>query len=113
MATAGTSSNHTVVAGGAFVIEDLSADGVFTPEDFTEGQRQIAKTATDFVVQEVLPAADEIEAKNFEVTTRLLRRAGELGLMAVDVPEIYGGLEMDKVTSALIADPMGKLGGFP
>ena len=112
MATAVISAKAKPARGGSFVIEDLSPQDVFTPEDFSDEQRQIAKTATDFVVQEVLPAAGEIEAKNFEVTTRLLRKAGELGLMAVDVPEAYGGLEMDKVTSALIADSMSKLGSF-
>ena len=64
------------------------------------------------MINEVLPAAEEIEDKNFEVTKRLLRKAGELGLMAVDIPEDYGGLEMDKVTSALVADSMSKLGSF-
>jgi butyryl-CoA dehydrogenase len=98
--------------GGSFVIEDLSPQDVFTPEDLTDEQRQIAKTAHEFVVNEVLPVADEIEAKNFELTRRLLRKAGDLGLMAVDVPEAYGGLEMDKVTSALVAEYMSKLGSF-
>ena len=59
-----------------------------------------------------MPAAAEIEAKNFAVTERLLRKAGELGLMAVDIPEAYGGLGMDKVTSALIAESISKLGSF-
>jgi butyryl-CoA dehydrogenase len=98
--------------GGAFVIENLSADDVFTPEDFSDEQRQIARTASEFVINEVLPVAGEIEAKDFELTRRLLRKAGELGLMAVDVPEAYGGLEMDKVTSALVAESMSKLGSF-
>ena len=59
-----------------------------------------------------MPAAAEIEAKNFTVTKALLRKAGELGLMSVDVPEAYGGLEMDKVTSALIAESMSQLASF-
>jgi butyryl-CoA dehydrogenase len=90
----------------------MEAQDVFTPEDFSEEQRQIARTASDFSNNEVLPATDEIEAKNFEVTKRLLRKAGELGLLAVDIPEAYGGLEMDKVTSALIADSLSKNGSF-
>jgi butyryl-CoA dehydrogenase len=112
MATVTVAPKAKAARGGGFVIEDLSAEDVFTPEDFTDEQRQIAKTAHDFVVQEVLPAAAEIEAKNFDMTKRLLRKAGELGLMAVDVPEAYGGLEMEKVTSALVADSMSKLGSF-
>src|SRR5207248_2273970 len=74
--------------------------------------RQIAKTAAEFVTNEVLPVAGEIEAKNFDVTRKLLRKTGELGLMAADIPEAYGGMEMDKVTSAVIAESISKLGSF-
>jgi alkylation response protein AidB-like acyl-CoA dehydrogenase len=81
-------------------------------EDLTEEHRQIAKTAVEFTANEVMPAAAEIEAKNFTVTRSLLRKAGDLGLMAVDIPEAYGGLEMDKVTSALVAESISKLGSF-
>jgi alkylation response protein AidB-like acyl-CoA dehydrogenase len=98
--------------GGSFLIEDLRAEQVFTPEDFSEEQIQIAKTAAEFSRNEVLPAAAEIEAKNFSVTKKLLRKAGELGLLAVDIPEAYGGLEMDKVTSALIAESLNNNASF-
>jgi butyryl-CoA dehydrogenase len=100
------------VRGGSFLTEEREPQDVFTPEDLTEEHRQIAKTAIDFTQNEVLPAAAEIEAKNFAVTRGLLRKAGELGLMAVDIPEAYGGLEMDKVTSALIAESISKLASF-
>ena len=83
------------VKGGSFLIEERSPEDVFTPEDLSEEQRHIARTAAEFIRNEVMPAAEEIEDKNFDVTKRLLRKAGELGLMAVDVPEEYGGLEMD------------------
>ncbi|MBV9746630.1 MAG: acyl-CoA dehydrogenase family protein [Acidobacteriia bacterium] len=98
--------------GGSFLIEQRTPEEIFTPEDLSEEQRQIAKTASDFAVKEVLPAAAEIEAKKFDVTKRLLRKAGELGLMAVDIPEAYGGLELDKVTSAVIAESISVLGSF-
>src|SRR3569833_2310456 len=100
------------VSGGSFLIEDREPQEVFTPEDFSEEQRQIARTAHDFVSNEVLPLAAEIEAKNFEVTRRLLRKAGDLGLMAVDVPEMYGGLELDKTTSAIVAESVSTMGSF-
>jgi butyryl-CoA dehydrogenase len=83
-----------------------------TPEDFSEEQRQIARTASDFVRNEVLPQAEAIEAKKFDVTRALLKKAGDLGLMAVDIPEEYGGLAMDKVTSAIVADHLSQLGSF-
>ncbi|MBB6142385.1 butyryl-CoA dehydrogenase [Silvibacterium bohemicum] len=102
----------TPVTGGSFLLQEADPAGIFTPEDFSDEQRQIADTTADFAANEILPAAAEIEAKNFDVTCALLRKAGELGLMAVDVPEEYGGLAMDKVTSAIIADRMSVLGSF-
>lgn len=101
-----------MTTGAAFLLNSTDPSSIFTPEDFTDEQRQIATTATEFVANEVLPAAPEIEAKNFSVTCALLKKAGDLGLMAVDVPEAYGGLAMDKVTSAIVADHMSMLASF-
>ncbi len=112
MATSNTQATAKRVKGGSFLIEERLPDDVFTPEDFSDEHRQIAKTTIEFTTNEVMPAAAEIEAKNFEITRRLLRKAGELGLMGVDVPEAYGGLEMDKVTSAIVADSMSQLASF-
>jgi butyryl-CoA dehydrogenase len=98
--------------GGSFLIEDVSANEVFTPEDFSEEQKQVAKTATAFSIEEVLPATEQIETKNFDVMRSLLRKAGELGLLSVDIPEAYGGLEMDKVTSALVAESLSQNASF-
>ena len=100
------------VKGGSFLIEERDPQTVFTPEDLSEEQRQTAKTVVDFMTNEVMPAAAEIEAKNFTVTRGLLRKAGELGLMGVDVPEAYGGLELDKATSAIVAENMSQLASF-
>ena len=98
--------------GGSFLIEESKPEDVFMPEDLSEEQRQVAKTANEFVTNEVMPAIDEIEAKNFAVTKGLLRNAGELGLLSVDVPEVYGGMGMDKVTSAVVAEAISKLASF-
>ena len=112
MATSDVQVMAKRVKGGSFLTEERDPQDVFTPEDLSEEHRQIAKTAIDFTQNEVMPAAAEIEAKNFAVTRGLLRKAGELGLMSVDIPEAYGGLEMDKVTSALIAESISKLASF-
>ena len=101
-----------VVTGGSFLLNEPDPATIFTPEDFSDEQRQIASTAAEFAANEVLPAADDIEAKHFGVTRGLLKKAGDLGLMAVDIPEEYGGLAMDKVTSAIIADRMSMLASF-
>ena len=100
------------VTGGSFLLNEADPANTFTPEDFSDEQRQIASTAAEFAANEVLPAADDIEAKHFDVTRGLLKKAGDLGLMAVDIPEEYGGLAMDKVTSAIIADRMSVLASF-
>jgi alkylation response protein AidB-like acyl-CoA dehydrogenase len=100
------------VQGGSFLIVNRTPDEVFTPEDFSEEQRQIAETAFQFASNEVLPQAAKIEAKDFEVTRGLLKKAGDLGLMAIDIPEEYGGLAMDKTTSAIVADRLSIYASF-
>jgi len=100
------------IAGGSFLIEERTPDEVFTPEDFTEQQLLIAKTAEEFAVKEIVPNIERIEHKDFSASRELLKKAGELGLSGVDVPEQYGGMGLDKVTSALIADRIAKYGGF-
>ena len=112
MATVNAPATARRVKGGSFLIEQRQPQDVFTPEDFSSEHRQVAKTATDFVNNEVMPAAAEIEAKKFAVTRSLLAKAGELGLLSADIPEEYGGMAMDKVTSALIAECVSKLGSF-
>ncbi|HWY65208.1 MAG TPA: acyl-CoA dehydrogenase family protein, partial [Rhizomicrobium sp.] len=112
MATVKAQVMAKAAKGGSFLTEERSPLDIFTPEDLSDEHRQIAKTAVEFTANEVVPAAQEIEAKNFPVIRSLLRKAGELGLMAVDVPEAYGGLEMDKVTSAIIAESISKLASF-
>ncbi len=100
------------IAGGSFLIEERTPDEVFTPEDFTEQHLLIAQTAEEFANKEIVPNIEKMEHKDFAVTRELVRKAGELGLSGVDVPEQYGGMEMDKVTSAIIADRIAKYGGF-
>ncbi|MGE0405579.1 MAG: acyl-CoA dehydrogenase family protein [Candidatus Korobacteraceae bacterium] len=100
------------IPGGSFLIEDRQTEEVFTPEDFTEEHRQVAQTAEEFALNEIVPASERIEAKDWSVTRQLIRKASELGLSSVDVPEVYGGMEMDKVSSAIVADRLAKQGSF-
>ena len=105
-------SPATKIRGGSFLIDERAPDEVFTPEDFTEQHLLIAQTAEEFANQEIVPNIEKMEHKDFAVTRELLRKAGELGLSGVDVPEQYGGMQMDKVTSSIIADRIAKHGGF-
>ena len=102
----------TKVAGGGFLTQELTSNEVFTPEDFTEQHLLIAQTAEEFANQEIVSRIERMEHKDFAANRELLKKAGELGLSGVDVPEQYGGMQMDKVTSALIADRIAKYGGF-
>jgi len=100
------------VSGGSFLLEERKPSEIFTPEDFSEQHQLIAQTAEDFAVNEIIPNAEKIEHKDFSITRDLLKKAGELGLSSVDIPEAYGGMEMDKVSSAIIADHVAKYAGF-
>ena len=100
------------IAGGSFLITDQTPADCFFPEDFTDEHKQIAETTANFAINEIMPASDQIEAKDFTVTRRLLKEAAELGLTAVDIPEEYGGLEMDKASSAIVAENIAKQASF-
>jgi butyryl-CoA dehydrogenase len=90
--------------GGSFLLEDRAPAEVFTPEDLSAEQRQIAQTAARFAKEKIDPSLKQIEAKEPGAMRGLLEAAAELGFTAVDVPEEYGGLGLDKTTSALVAD---------
>jgi len=98
--------------GGSFLIESRNPADIFIPEDQTEEQRQMAATVAQFARDEILTRAADIEAKKPEVLAGLLRKAAELGFTAVDIPEEYGGLGMDKTTSTIITDHMSVLASF-
>jgi alkylation response protein AidB-like acyl-CoA dehydrogenase len=100
------------IRGGSFLIEERTHEEVFTPEDFSEQHQLIAQTAEEFANKEIVPNIEKMEHKDFAVIRDLVRKAGELGLSGVDVPEQYGGMQMDKVTSSIIADRIAKYGGF-
>jgi len=110
MATAAIPKNK--ILGGSFLLEERQTADVFTPEDFSEQHQMIGRTAEEFAVNEIVPQAEKIEHKDYSVSRDLLKKAGDLGLSGVEIPEAYGGLEMDKVTAAIIADHIAKYAGF-
>jgi butyryl-CoA dehydrogenase len=114
MATGTTASPVTkkIIPGGSFLLSNATPADCFFPEDFSDEHKQIAQTTADFALNEVVPVSDAIEAKDFAVTRRLMKEAGDLGLLSVDIPEEFGGLEMDKVCSAIVAEEIAKQGSF-
>lgn len=98
--------------GGSFLIEKTAPEEIFTPEDFTEQHKMIADTTKDFVDNEVMPNIGKLEELDYDLTVKLLRKAGDIGLLSVDIPEEYGGLGLDKTSSMLVAENLGKTGSF-
>jgi alkylation response protein AidB-like acyl-CoA dehydrogenase len=107
-----TAIPKTKISGGSFLLEERQTADVFTPEDFSDQQQMIGQTTADFAINEILPQAEKIEHKDYSVSRELLKKAGDLGLSGAEIPEAYGGLEMDKVTAAIIADNIAKYAGF-
>src|SRR5438445_595623 len=107
-----TNSATPKVAGGSFLLKTRQAQEVFTPEDFSEQHALIAQTAEEFAQNEIIPNIEKMEHKDLSVTRGLLKKAGDLGLSSVEIPEAYGSIEMDKVTAAVIADHIAKYAGF-
>lgn len=101
-----------VFKGAEYLIAEVSKDDVFTPEDFTDEQREIGRTTEQFVTNEIVPLREEIEHQHFEHVVKLMKRCGELGLLMMDTPESYGGLDLDKATTMLAAEKMAGYGSF-
>ena len=101
----------TLTQGGSWLIED-TAEAVFTRERLNDEQRMIGQTAEEFITKEVEPAVERLEQKDWALARALGRRCGELGLLAADVPEAYGGLDLDKVSSVVIGEAVGRSASF-
>jgi len=104
--------DRKILKGSEYLVGETEAIDVFTPEDFSDEQRQIAETTTEFVQNEILPQMEEIDAGNFDLVVEGMKKCGELGLLMIDGPEEYGGLELDKVTSMLAAEKIAPSGSF-
>ena len=106
------SSPFLAATGGSFLIESRTPAEIFTPEDLNEEHRQFAATAAQFAREEILPAADAIEAKNTDVLVGLMRKAGELGFTGIEIPEELGGMGLDKISATIMTDHLSVLASF-
>ena len=107
-----TTTTTTARRGGTWLLDEVPPAESFTPERMTDEQRLIDQTTREFVVNEVVAQNDQLETKDWDLARRLLRRCGELGILGTDVPEEYGGIALDKVSSAIIAGRLGQSGSF-
>jgi alkylation response protein AidB-like acyl-CoA dehydrogenase len=98
--------------GGGFLVERSEPQDVFTPENFTEEHRMIGSLAAQFVEEEVLPQQERMEQQDWSVTVRLLKRCSDLGLLGIEVPQTYGGENLDKVTAMIVAEKLGRVSSF-
>ncbi len=101
-----------ILKGGEYLVAEVTCDEVFTPEDFSDEHRSIAETTEQFVQNDIQPHNEEIEQQKFEHVVNGMRKCGELGLLMIDAPEEYGGLDLDKVTSSLVVEKIAPSGAF-
>ena len=94
----------TIETGGRFLVTPITDTNIFTREDFTEEQREIQEMVQGFCTEHIAPFKEELEKKDKELTFSLLQKIAELGLLGIDVPEEYGGMELDKITAAIVAE---------
>jgi alkylation response protein AidB-like acyl-CoA dehydrogenase len=108
-----TAPNTTsTIGGGEWLLQPAAADSVFTPEGVSDEHRLIGQTAQEFVAKEILPVLDQLEEKDWALARRLVKRGGDLGLLGVDVPEEYGGVGLDKVSSLVVSEKMASSASF-
>lgn len=100
------------IKGGEFLITDQTSAEIFTPEDFTDEQKMIGETTREFVDNEIHPQLPALEKHGWDIARDLVQKGGELGLLGATIPEEYGGLGLDQTTGAVIAEYIGRAGGF-
>ncbi len=99
------------ILGGEFLMRSIEAEESFIPEEFSKEHKAIAKTVNEFVAGEIQSRGDEIEHVNNDLSRELMRKAGEIGLLAADIPEEYDGMALDKISSLIISDVLGQGAG--
>ena len=104
--------NKTTPSGCAFLFEEVGSETILIPEDFNEEQRMFAKTARDFMDREVHPHIEQMEAGDHELMRDLLLKSAEVGFLGIDIPMDYGGLQVDKTTSMLVAEHLSSYASF-
>jgi alkylation response protein AidB-like acyl-CoA dehydrogenase len=104
--------SEKITKGGEYLVAETLCADIFTPEDFSDEQRQMAATADQFVNAEIMPHVAEIDQQDFSKVIAGIRRAGELGFLMMDAPEEYGGLELDKATGMIVSEKIARSGAF-
>jgi alkylation response protein AidB-like acyl-CoA dehydrogenase len=110
--TKAAEETRKILKGGSFIFEDHSPKDIFAPEDISDEHQLIGQTAAEFTEKEVLPRDEEIESKSYAIHRELLQKAGELGLLSIDIPEQYGGAGLDLLSSLVASENMSGQASF-
>jgi alkylation response protein AidB-like acyl-CoA dehydrogenase len=105
-------ATEATIKGGAWLVEETDPSTVMTPEKLTDEHRLIGRTASEFVDGEVLPLIDRLEQKDWTLARELLGRCGALGLLGANVPEAYGGVDLDKVSTLIVSEQLSRYASF-
>ncbi len=105
-------SSSNTIKGGSFLLGSISPEDIFLPEDFTEEHRMIQDTVRKFMATEVIPVKQQFEKQDYALARSLLVKAGELGLLGIEISEEHGGLELDKISSTIVSEETSKFGSF-
>lgn len=99
--------NNKIIESCMFLIQEIQFKDIFTPEDFTNDHKDVARAIEEFVKGEIISRGEEIEMLNYELSRELMQKCGELGFLGIDIPEKYGGTELDKISSAIVSEKFG------
>jgi butyryl-CoA dehydrogenase len=107
-----TTAKRSVTRGGGFLVESCAAQDLFTPADLSDDHKLIGQTAEEFVTKEVLPLTADLELHKEGLMAGLLKKSADLGLLAASVPEAYGGLGLDKVSTTIMSEKLAVYASF-
>ncbi len=107
-----TATETAVMKGGAWLIDETDPATVMTPEKRTDEHRLIGQAAGEFVDQDVLPALERLEQKDWALNRTLVQKCGALGLLGTNIPEAYGGVDLDKVSTLIVSEQLSRCAAF-
>jgi alkylation response protein AidB-like acyl-CoA dehydrogenase len=107
-----TATSETTTRGGAWLIGETDPATVMTPEKLTEEHKLIRQTASEFIRGEVIPVNDRLEQKDWNLQRELVKKCGSLGLLGTNIPEDYGGVDLDKIATLIVSEAIAEHGSF-
>ena len=107
-----TATSEQTVKGGAWLIGETDPATVMTPEKLNDEHKLIRQTAAEFIKGEVLPVVERLEKKEWALNRELLKKCGGLGLLGTNIPEEYGGVDLDKISTLIVSEQIAGQASF-